>query len=236
MDREGLRKFLKRKGKKLHVIEKFYRELDNYEAFINERRSGSDIEQSSVKDLEAYVEWYEETTKKKAKTVLWALLGIFDFISRDDLYKRAGSLREDRTKKTRASFKLKDYVGINQDFVIQLAKIGIKNVDHMIKAGKTREMRKKLAEQTGISKNEILKYVKFANLSRIGAVKKVRAPLYYETGFDTLDKIANTPSKEFISKIQEFIVKTDYDAIAPLPKEAANTVKTAKKLPRLIEW
>ncbi|MFX0061555.1 MAG: hypothetical protein ACFFC7_05155 [Candidatus Hermodarchaeota archaeon] len=63
-----------------------------------------------------------------------------------------------------------------------------------------------------------------------------RAPLYYEAGFDTLDKIANLTSEEFISKVQEFIDKTNYDAIAPLPKEAVNTVNTAKKLPRIIEW
>ncbi|MFX1254681.1 MAG: hypothetical protein ACFFCZ_23930 [Promethearchaeota archaeon] len=63
-----------------------------------------------------------------------------------------------------------------------------------------------------------------------------RAPLYYEAGFNTLDKIANLTSEEFISKVQEFIDKTNYDAIAPLPKEAVNTVNRAKKLPRIIAW
>ncbi len=76
MDRERLKRFLKRKGKKPHVIEKFYRELDNYEAFLKDLRSRIGIEQSTVEDLEVYVKWYEETTKKKANSVLWVLLGI----------------------------------------------------------------------------------------------------------------------------------------------------------------
>ncbi len=236
MDREALKKFLRKKGKKPPVVEKFLSMLDDYESFLKDHQNKTVIEESSVENLEAYVEWYEKTTKNKANTVLWGLFSIFEFISRDDLYKRASSLREERTKKTRAVFKLKDYVGINQEYIKRLADIKIKNIEDMIAAGKTRDLRKELAEKTGISTDEILKLVKLANLSRLGAVKKIRAPLYYEAGFDTLDKIANISPEEFISKVQEFIDRTNYDAIAPLPKEAVNTVNTAKKLPKIIEW
>ncbi|MFX1538638.1 MAG: DUF4332 domain-containing protein, partial [Promethearchaeota archaeon] len=177
MDKEEYTKFLKRMGKKPHVIEQFLEMLEDYEAFLMEHREVKTIEASTTEDLEAYVEWYERTTSKKANRILWGLLDLFEFLSREDLLKLGRDLREARTKKTRAVFKLKDYVGINQSYVKQLADIGIKDIQQMLEAGKTKKLREELAEKTGIPKEEILKFVKLANLSRLGAVKKIRAPL-----------------------------------------------------------
>jgi hypothetical protein len=91
-------------------------------------------------------------------------------------------------------------------------------------------MRKELSEKTGIDHEGILELAKLSNLTRLGAVKAVRARLYHDSGFDTLEEIAKVSAEELIKRTREFIEKTGFDGIPPTPKEAENTVTTAKKL------
>ena len=52
----------------------------------------------------------------------------------------------------------------------------------MLKAGKTESMRRELSDKTGISLDELLELAKLSDLSRLGAVKTVRARLYHDSG------------------------------------------------------
>jgi hypothetical protein len=106
----------------------------------------------------------------------------------------------------------------------------------MLELGKNRVSRQKLVDKTGIPAEAILEFVKLADLSRIPGVKNIRARLYYDAGIDTVEKIAKWNPKELRTRLMEFVEKTGFKGIAPLPREAEHTVETAKKLPKIVEY
>lgn len=72
-------------------------------------------------------------------------------------------------------------------------------------------------------------------MSRIGAVKTIRARLYHDGGVDTVEKMAELEPEELWNLMIDFVERTGFDGIAPLPKEAEYTIESACKLPKIIE-
>ena len=62
------------------------------------------------------------------------------------------------------------------------------------------------------------------------------ARLYHDAGADTLEKIAQWEPEELRKMLAEFVNKTKFEGIAPLPKEVNSCVKTARRLPKIIEY
>ena len=148
----------------------------------------------------------------------------------------AGVIRERAIAKRRKPFALGDFRGVSQDDIAKLEAAGIVDVEHMLEAGKTPQSRQCLADESGVSLEAILELVKLADLSRIGAVKSVRARLYHDAGVDTPAKMAQWNPEELRSMLIAFIERTGFDGIAPLPQEARNAVKTARQLPQVITY
>jgi hypothetical protein len=121
-------------------------------------------------------------------------------------------------------------------YVKKLAAIGIRSVKDMLLAGQTHEARQELAARTGIPAEAILEHVKLSDLARITGVKSIRARLYYDAGVDTLEKMARWEPDKLRAMLLDFVEKTRFQGIAPLPKEAEFTVAEAKKLPKIIEY
>jgi len=150
------------------------------------------------------------------------------------MHKLANELRGQRIK--RKPFDLKKFRGVNSEHVDKLASIGIKNVKQMLEAGKTRASRQNLSEKTGIPLEAILEFVKLSDLARIPGIKGIRARLYFDAGVDTVEKMAEWNPKELREMCIEFVERTGFDGIAPLPKEAEFSVKKAEKLPKIVEY
>jgi predicted RecB family nuclease len=140
-----------------------------------------------------------------------------------------------RVKRTNP-FKLKDFRGIRADVLTQLERVGLKTAIQMLAAGQTPTLRAALAKQAGIAEEAVLELVKLSDLSRLPGVKGLRARLYYDAGVDTVEKLAACEPKDLLSLTSEFVQKTGFEGIAPLPKEVNSTIETARKLPRVIEW
>ncbi|MGD8904752.1 MAG: DUF4332 domain-containing protein, partial [Anaerolineae bacterium] len=102
--------------------------------------------------------------------------------------------------------------------------------------GRTPGERQRLAERTGIPIDAILELVKLSDLARIQGLKAIRARLYYDAGVDTLEKLARWDPEELRDMLADFVERTGFDGIAPLPKEAASAVATAKRLSKAIEY
>ncbi|MHA2255750.1 MAG: DUF4332 domain-containing protein, partial [Candidatus Heimdallarchaeaceae archaeon] len=77
---------------------------------------------------------------------------------------------------------------------------------------------------------EITELTKLAELTRIPGLKRKRARLYYDTGYETLETIANSSTKEIIQRISEYIEKNNFDGWPPERKEAEETINIAKHL------
>jgi hypothetical protein len=133
-------------------------------------------------------------------------------------------------------FVLKDFRGVHTEYLAKLAAAGISNVEQMLAAGKTAEARQQLSEETGVPLKGILELVKLSDLSRLGGLKGIRARLYYEAGVDTLEKMAGWEPEELQTMLADFVNRSGFQGIAPLPKEVKNGVMAAKTLPKIVTY
>jgi predicted flap endonuclease-1-like 5' DNA nuclease len=234
MDETGFRSFLRRGGRSPQAAARCIRHVQGFEQYLDAHRDGTNLEEANAADLERFVAWIERKPKASAKTQLWALGYFFEFTANEGLRSLAGSLRAQRIKGRPSS--LKKFRGVNPAVADALAVAGIKNVAQMREAGRTPGDRQTLAERTGIPIDAILKLVKLSDLARIQGLKAIRARLYYDAGVDTVEKLARWDPEELRDMLADFVERTGFDGIAPLPKEAASAVATAKRLPEAIEY
>jgi hypothetical protein len=226
MDEAGFISFMKKKRKTERTISSCVENAQDFEAFL--AGSGKSAKDSSRLDLDLFVSSILDD--KNVAKFMWTLQYYFKFIENDEMVRYSQIVREKHTAKQRKPFKLKDFKDVNQEAIQRLSAVGIETVDDMLEASKTSSMRRELSEGTGIEIERILELAKLSNLTRLGAVKAVRARLYHDSGFDTLKKIASVSAEELIRSTREFIEKTGFNGIPPTPKEAANTVRTARKI------
>ena len=145
----------------------------------------------------------------------------------------ASILREERI--VRKPFSIKDFRDVNIEDCEILADHGIRTINQMLNSAASKDDRKFLSNETGIPEGRILELVKLSDLARIPGVKGIRARLYYETGFDTVGKIAAQDPEQFRARVVEYVRSSGFDGIPTLPAEAVYTIKKARELPILVE-
>lgn len=233
MDEEEFSKFLKRKGKKLDVVDRNVKAVKVFADYLTSERNKKLAEVTKV-DIEAYVKRIEDE-KKSSKGSLYVLMNYFRFIDNIELLKFANTLREMRTKKTRRVFPIKEFLNINQEHVKKLATIEIINVEQMLEAGKTKEQRKEISKQLDIPEPAILELVKLSDITRIGCVKTKLSRLYYDAGLDSPLKVAEFEPDELHKFFTEFVTKSGWDGMIPNPKDLVGNVASARKLKKVVE-
>jgi len=234
MDEEALRQFLKRGGRSASAIQRVVTFVQAFEVYLREQRGGRALDEARPADLRAFVDRVESEPKSSAKTHLWALRYYFEFTSNEELRSLAGALRQQRIK--RQPFVLGKFRGVDAENVARLAAAGMVDVEQMLHAGRTPQGRQALAQRTGIPLDAVLEFVKLSDLARLPGVKSIRARLYHDAGVDTLEKMARWDPAELRAMLIEFVERTGFDGIAPLPKEALSAVETARRLPKIVEW
>ena len=138
--------------------------------------------------------------------------------------------------KKRNPFRLREFRGVDTEHVERLATVGVKNAEQMLAAGQTMEKRAALAQDTDIPEESILELVKLSDLARLPGVKGIRARLYYDAGVDCVEKMAACETEALLALTAEFVARTGFEGIAPLPKEVSSTIANARRLPRMVEY
>ncbi len=230
MDEVEFRKYLKRKGKKPGVVD---RNILSVKKFIN--FLGKEITKATEQDIDSYVEEIEKRQKKSAKGALYVLMNYYKFSEDKNMLYYVAKIREERTKKSRRAFPLKEFYEVNQEHVKKLANIGIKDVEQMLEAGKTIEQRKQLSQQLSIPEEGILTLVELSDITRIGYVKSKLAALYHRAGFDTPTKIAEYTSEELYEFFTKFVKENNWDGMVPNPSDLKYNIENAKKLKEIVE-
>lgn len=133
-------------------------------------------------------------------------------------------------------FPLKDFRGVNPEYIARLESMGIKKAGQMLVAGQTAEKRKCLAKEAGIPEEAILELVKLSDLARLPGVKGIRARLYYDAGVNCVEKLAAWEPEALLAMTAEFVKRTGFEGIAPLPKEVSSTIANARNLPKIVAW
>lgn len=234
MWKEGFERYLRRGGRSASAIQRAITLTGEFEAFLAERDPAEALADAGVQDLDDFVAWVEETPKRSAKLHLWALVYYFDFRSDDVLRERARELRSGRIQ--RKPFKLSEFRGIDKRHAAQLASVGIVDVAQMRDRGATPPERLALSQETGVPLESIEEFVRLSDLARIPGLKSIRARLYYDAGIDSVEELAKWEPEDLRQMLIDFVERTGFDGIPPLPKEARSAVTKARTLPKIIEY
>jgi predicted flap endonuclease-1-like 5' DNA nuclease len=234
MDEASFEHFLRRGGRSPKATARCIRYVHEFEEYLQSHRGSTKLKDAGADDLEQFVAWVEREPKASANTHLWALRYLFEYTSNEAMRALASAMRGQRV--TRTPFALHKFRGVDPEYVDRLAAQGITNVEQMREAGRTPDGRQALAEKTGVPPEAVLQFAKLADLARIPGLKEIRARLYYDAGVDTVEKLAAWDPSELRDMLIDFVERTGFDGIAPLPKEAASAVSTAMSLPKVVEY
>ncbi|MCG3226967.1 MAG: DUF4332 domain-containing protein [Candidatus Heimdallarchaeota archaeon] len=234
MKEEEFRKHLKRKGKKAHVIDRNVSLVKQFQTYLKEDR-GKVLDTVNSEDIAAYVDMIENVKKESAKGYLYVFLNYFQFKENEELLRFSVKLREERTKRTRSIFSIRNFMDINPDHVKKLAEIGIRNVEQMLEAGKKKQQRKELSDQLGIQEEAILELVKLSDLTRMGYIKTKLSRLYYNSGLDSPEKVAKFEPDKLYEHFKKYVEESGWDGMVPNPKDLVENIKAARSLSKVVE-
>ncbi len=234
MKEEEFRKFLKRKGKKADVIDRNVTSVTRFIEFLKKER-GKNLDSTIKDDIDSYVNEIEKKQKKSAKGALYVLMNYYKFTEDSEMLSYVAKLREERTKKSRRVFPIKEFHKVNSEYVQKLSSVGIKNVEQMLEAGKTKQQRKKLSEELNIPEEAILELVELSDITRIGYVKTKLARLYHSAGIDSPTKLAQFEVSELYEFFKKYVKESGWDGMVPNPKDLEYNIRNAKKLKEIVE-
>lgn len=235
MDIDGFLKFLKRGGRSKIARERVLRLVQEFEQYLQAFRNCMKLDDAGSEDFDAFIAWLkDERPDIPPKRYAWGIAYYFEFIGEEEMRNHIRKMRAEGLK--RRPFKLGGFRGVDLEHVERLAAIGITDVAQMLEAGCTRAGRLELAKGCGLPLEVILEFVKLSDLARIPGVKGIRARLYFDAGIDSVEKMAEQIPEELREMLIEFVERTGFSGIAPLPKEALFTVRIARKLPKIVEY
>lgn len=99
--------------------------------------------------------------------------------------------------------RIKDFTCIDENVVLKLETLGIKNTLKLYEKVQTSEKRNELSKEISVNKNEIMKLTKLTDLSRIRWVNHTFAYVLLEAGYDTAEKVANADYNELYETVKQ---------------------------------
>ena len=122
--------------------------------------------------------------------------------------------------------------GITEIIEAKLNAAGINNVNDLLAEGGSPQGRKEIAERSGLSMAQILKFVNCADLFRLNGLGPQMAELLDAAGVDTLAELAQRNAATLHVKLQEVNRKGKL----PTEKQVADWIEEAKTLPKMITY
>ena len=135
-----------------------------------------------------------------------------------------------------ATYKVEEIEGIGPALGEKLRAAGINTVDKLLEKAATKKQRQSLAEETGISEMQILKFTNMADLFRLNGVGQEYAELLEVAGVDTVPELAQRNAANLTAKMEEVNEAKNLTRKTPSATEVEKWIAQAKELPRLIEY
>jgi len=203
-----------------------------FEKYLLENKKKK-IKGAIPKDLEDFRIWGEKNKLKNLRMYFMSVAAYYEYLHKNQMVLKTKELMGLMEV---GKYRLKAFQGVDRRDVEKLNRNGIKTARQILEIGFTKEGRNKLSKTTNLPVDSILELVKLSDLARIPGVKKVRARLYYESGLDTLEKMAACNNEELRKISADWINKTGFKGSPPTLKEAEHTVTMAKFLKKYVEY
>jgi predicted flap endonuclease-1-like 5' DNA nuclease len=135
-----------------------------------------------------------------------------------------------------ANKKIEDVEGIGPATGDQLRAAGIKDTDGLLAACKTAKDRKAVADASGMTEKQILKFANMVDLYRINGVGSEFAELLEAAGVDTVPELATRNAANLTKAMADVNASKALTRRVPTEAEVTKWVAEAKTLPRVIEY
>lgn len=135
-----------------------------------------------------------------------------------------------------ANYKIEDLEGIGPVLGEKFRAAGINNTDALLANTKTPKQRKELAEKTGISEKQILKFANMVDLYRINGIGSEFSELLEASGVDTVPELAQRNPENLTKKMEEVNAEKKLTRRTPSLAEVTKWIEQAKTLPRMLEY
>lgn len=238
MDEEGFRQFMKKQRRSQGTMDSCVNFTQVFEEFLNTHLGQMELNEAQPEQLDAFLEWGKGKFGSM-NSHLWAISRYYEYAGIDTMCRYANQIRSQKIENRRSkrpSLLLGEIEGTQSEYIAVLENARITNVQQLLKAGNTYDARLALSEETGIPYNAIEELVKLADLCRISDIKGMRVRLLFDTGFDTIEKIAVQDPGEMRDQIIKVSQREQIAARHPTLTETKFWVEQAKKLPKLVEY
>jgi hypothetical protein len=232
MDEIEFRGYLKRTGRKTDVIEKYVRMITHFETSFTDPIGIDELDSSSLK---LTILNYEKKNRKVIKTLLYGLMLYYKGKRKVEMQKQASELRKARMPK-KSPFPLRKILDIEPDHIRKLNEIGIKSVNDMIEAGKTKKRRDNLSNKADVPYSVILELTKISDLVRLGYIKEKLSRLYFNAGIQTPEELSKWEAESLHKHFEEYVRRTNWDGAVPFLSDLKGNIERAKKLPSIVEY
>jgi len=128
-----------------------------------------------------------------------------------------------------------DFPGVDQSIISKLNKKSIKNTLQLFEQCDTKKKRTALARDIDIPVSALEELTKLSDLSRIWGVGPIFCRIFYETGTDTIMKVANIDAKQLYDQLIDINETKKYTKAKFTVKDVALCIDIAHDLPKTIE-
>lgn len=135
-----------------------------------------------------------------------------------------------------ANYQVEDVEGIGPTLGQRLRGAGVADTDSLLAASKTPAGRKALAEASGLSEKQVLKFANMVDLYRIKGVGSEYAELLEAAGVDTVPELAQRKAENLAKKLAAVNEEKNLTRRVPSESEVSRWIEEAKTLPRVLEY
>ena len=128
------------------------------------------------------------------------------------------------------AYKIQEIEGIGPAYEEKLAVVSITTTDDLLKLCCDAKGRKEVAERTGISESQLLKWANMADLMRISGIGSEYSELLEAAGVDTVKELRNRRPDNLAIKMKEINEQKKLTRAVPSEKTISTWVEQAKKL------
>jgi len=233
VNEDEFREYMKQLKKPDATINSYINRVKTFESYLMEKNPQKGLDEATREDIEDFAMVWGREKGLNTYQYLWGVQYYYLYTGDTVLHNTSDEMKEWVQLE---KYRLRDFQDIDKEHAKKLGSMGIRTARQLLERGRTPAERAELELESGVPLDYILELVKLSNLARIGGLKKKRARLFYDAGFDTLDVIAKRDPGEVIDILSQHIDRTGFDGRVSSTSEAEHTVSMAKFLRRIIEY